>query len=403
MYERLTKWIPTMKSYEGDSSASSWMWPKEFSEFLDDLSAFRSPFGGICLKPEEIGLAVRDKEFLDSLEGAVIVSAMRDVFGADRIVEGTVNNFASAGGFHKFLVRLKELDEGKPIVKPKKEYAYHKRAVIERAKEEEERKRRKEVQKRWEEERKRQEARKPLDRAIDVVLHNGETTDLTADIDMVRRSAEAGDVEAQYAMGHLYANGRHGEGVDIDQDSAEAVKWYRIVAGRNEQTLFQKTKVLWAQLHLGRCYFEGDGVEKNEVEAANWYRKSAEGGCNVSQYMLGLCYENGWGVEQDCTVAAIWHHKAARNGLAEAQYRMGVMYLHGVGVEEDFENALAWFQLAAESGNEDAAKVLKSVDDIKRKSLEAAKASCDPPLFVEIVFKGILLLFLFYIMKSCSG
>ena len=127
MYERLTKWIPQMGSYVG-SCMHPWMWPSEFEKFLDDLSGFPSPFGGECLEPEEIWLAGQDKDFLDSLKGEVIISAIRDVFGADRIVEGVVNKYASAGIFHKFLVRLKELDEGKPIVNPLKKYAYHERA-----------------------------------------------------------------------------------------------------------------------------------------------------------------------------------------------------------------------------------------------------------------------------------
>lgn len=404
MYERLTKWIPTMKSYGygalksrgyGGGAIPPWVWPPEFSEFLDDVSAFSGPLGSKCLKPDEISLAADDKEFLDSLEGEVIVAAIWAVFGADRIVEGSVISFANAGVFHKFLVRLKELDEGKPIVKPKKEYAYYKRLEVERVKREEERKRK-------EDERKRKEARIPLNRALNAVVLGGETTDLAADIDLIRRSAEAGDVDAQYAMGQLYVSGRHEKGVDFDQDYAQAVKWFRMVAERNEQTWLKQEMVLGAQHNLAGCYLEGKGVEKSEKEAVNWYRKAAEGGNRKSQFMLGACYEKGWGVKQDNEMAAIWFRKAAENGLPVAQYRLGIRYFDGDGVEKDEEKALAWLRKAAEGGDEDAKKALKILDGTKKESPEVANATYEPSRLVEIVFGAIFLLFMFYMMKSCS-
>ena len=47
----------------------------------------------------------------------------------------------------------------------------------------------------------------------------------------------------------------------------EAVKWYRKAA---EQDHAQ------AQVNLGVCYANGQGVAKDDVEAVKWYRKAAE-------------------------------------------------------------------------------------------------------------------------------
>ena len=118
--------------------------------------------------------------------------------------------------------------------------------------------------------------------------------------------------------------------------------------------------------------------------------------------MLGACYEKGWGVKQDNEMAAIWFRKAAENGLPVAQYRLGIRYFDGDGVEKDEEKALAWLRKAAEGGDEDAKKALKILDGTKKESPEVANATYEPSRLVEIVFGAIFLLFMFYMMKSCS-
>ncbi len=54
-----------------------------------------------------------------------------------------------------------------------------------------------------------------------------------------------------------------------------------------------------AQFNLGRCYFYGQGVAKDEVEAVKWYRKAADQGNARAQYTLGMCYRDGEGVAKD--------------------------------------------------------------------------------------------------------
>ena len=48
---------------------------------------------------------------------------------------------------------------------------------------------------------------------------------------------------------------------------------------------------------LGWCYKCGKGVEKDDAQAYEWYRKSAEAGDEWGMGFLGLCYEHGTGVE----------------------------------------------------------------------------------------------------------
>ena len=99
-----------------------------------------------------------------------------------------------------------------------------------------------------------------------------------------KKKAEQGDVEAQSLLGVLYDRGK-----GVEQNHAEANKWYRLAA---EQGL------AWAQFNLGVSYSKGEGVKQNHTEAAKWYRLAAEQGDVEAQFNLGDLYSDGEGVKK---------------------------------------------------------------------------------------------------------
>src|SRR5262245_54123378 len=82
-----------------------------------------------------------------------------------------------------------------------------------------------------------------------------------------------------------------------------------------------------AQWRLGSCYEDGVGVEQDVDEAVRWYRKAAEQGDPRGQTNLGICYDRGSGVEQDKAEAVEWFRRAAEQGLAWAQNSLGLAYV----------------------------------------------------------------------------
>ncbi|MGH8525620.1 MAG: tetratricopeptide repeat protein, partial [Gammaproteobacteria bacterium] len=66
--------------------------------------------------------------------------------------------------------------------------------------------------------------------------------------------AERGDMEAQYQLALMYANGR-----GVPRDQAQAAKWFE-----------KATAVLdpGAQFNLGIMYFEGQGAPRDYEQAA---------------------------------------------------------------------------------------------------------------------------------------
>ena len=79
-----------------------------------------------------------------------------------------------------------------------------------------------------------------------------------------------------------------------------------------------------AQFELGSMYLEGQGVERNESEAVNFYRLSAEQGNARAQLRLGFIYG-----------------KAATTLESVLEFQV---------VPQDFEESLMWYRRAAEQG-----------------------------------------------------
>ena len=107
----------------------------------------------------------------------------------------------------------------------------------------------------------------------------------------------------------------------------------------------------WMQFKLGRCLYNGVGVEINRTKAAEWYEKSADQGYSIAQCEMGLCYFLGNGVEKDYAKAAKWYAKAAEQNESFGQWRLGDSFYYGHGVEKNYAKAAEWYAKSAEQGN----------------------------------------------------
>jgi len=151
-----------------------------------------------------------------------------------------------------------------------------------------------------------------------------------------RKAAEQGDAEAQCNLGKMYYNGQ-----GVRKNDAEALKWWRKAAEQGNAE---------AQADLGMMYYNGDGVPVDAAEAAKWFREAAEQRHAGAQGTLGLMYAKGDGVPQDAAEAVKRYRKAAEQGHVLSQCSLGAIYFSGKGVPEDAAEALKWYRKAAEQG-----------------------------------------------------
>jgi len=112
-----------------------------------------------------------------------------------------------------------------------------------------------------------------------------------------------------------------GDAIDWEAAYAEAVMpWLRKSADQGNSD---------GQYALGYMYYEGSkGVPQDYVEAAKWFRKSAAQGDEHSQYMLGVMYyDDRQGVPQDYAEALKWFKQSADQGYADGKKAFATLFI----------------------------------------------------------------------------
>ena len=106
-----------------------------------------------------------------------------------------------------------------------------------------------------------------------------------------------------------------------------------------------------AESCVGILYYLGQGVPRNFVKAAYWFRKAAAQGNADAETGLGAMYYFGRGVPRNFVKAVYWQKKAAAQGNADAETGLGIDYNDGQGVPQNYVKAAYWWRKAAEQGN----------------------------------------------------
>ena len=110
----------------------------------------------------------------------------------------------------------------------------------------------------------------------------------------------------------------------------------------------------YAQYFLGKLYRDGGVLTPDDEQAEEWFRRSAEAGCDCAAYALGKLLQ-GQGRMKD---AAGWYDRASKQRNEFAQYRLAKMYLMGNGVPKDVSRAVELLEASAEQGNQYAEYLL---------------------------------------------
>lgn len=192
---------------------------------------------------------------------------------------------------------------------------------------------------------------------VGIMLSRGEgvSRDMEKALFWLREAASQGHVDAQIALGTLYAEGEGG----TPQDKAEAVNWLLALAGQGNtdaQAVLKElekdmaTDTLPEEELLARAYasLEGKGVPQDKTEAARWFRKAAVKGNVDAQWRLAILLHDGDGMELHAREAEDWFRKAAEQGHADARYQLARMYHEGDGIPRDGKQAIYWYRKLAE-------------------------------------------------------
>ena len=177
--------------------------------------------------------------------------------------------------------------------------------------------------------------------------------DLNAAASWYRKSADQGNAEAQFALGQMYS---HGWGVP--RDTADAMRWFEMANSVDSDG----PPTDWQSI-------EGYGVDKDPAQAAFWYQKAANSGHPEAQYFLALQYASGKGVKKDEQQAERWISSSAAQGYSPAMVELGKRFANGLGVAKDDKRAYFWLTLAFLHGDKSEEK-LRTVEAAKLQPAE---------------------------------
>ncbi|KAI0164864.1 HCP-like protein [Xylariaceae sp. FL1272] len=134
--------------------------------------------------------------------------------------------------------------------------------------------------------------------------------------ELFTQAAELGHAEASYRMGDAYEHGKLG----CPRDPALSVHFYTGAADGGHPA---------AMMGLCAWYMVGADpiLEKDEEEAYEWARRSAELGFIKAAYAVGYFTEMGIGCRRDILEANVWYVKAADAGDERAKQRLEAIRL----------------------------------------------------------------------------
>ena len=110
-----------------------------------------------------------------------------------------------------------------------------------------------------------------------------------------------------------------------------------------------------AQLRLGDFYLQGHGVEANQTQAVQWYRKAFQNGKSEAAWKLAQAY-----LKAENLPEAASYLQVAADGNPAAQNELGRFYEQGLGeLPRHAGQGLYWRISAAQGGNKEAQDYLE--------------------------------------------
>lgn len=107
---------------------------------------------------------------------------------------------------------------------------------------------------------------------------------------------------------------------EMADDMPHALYWYKKSAGAGD---------IDAQLRLGKLYRGGFKVDVDYTLSAHYYEMAADQGNPIAEYKVGTMYYGGQGVEQSNATAEKWFRRSAAQGLPQAIHALDVMRING--------------------------------------------------------------------------
>jgi TPR repeat protein len=159
-----------------------------------------------------------------------------------------------------------------------------------------------------------------------------------SELDALEERAARGDAEAQFQLGRAYFRG---EGVP--KDEKKAFEWIEKSAEQGNIDAINS---------MGYLALHGEGEARDEEQAVVWFERGVEADSPVSKLNLGLILRQGKKIKLDNEKSLELMHAAAVDGLPQAKAYLGRLYFGGDRLMgSDYEKARPFLLEAAGAGD----------------------------------------------------
>lgn len=169
--------------------------------------------------------------------------------------------------------------------------------------------------------------------ALQQLLHS----DPAAAATQLRQAALAGDVNAQFLVAQMHAEGRL-----LQHDPGTGFHWFMVAANAGHAL---------AMNMVGRCFELGQGTPVDLPLAGVWYRKAAEHGLDWGMYNQANLLATGRGMAANPKRALQLYLQAAELGHAKSMNLVGRYLEEGLETPRDLPAAHAWYRKSALAGD----------------------------------------------------
>ena len=146
-------------------------------------------------------------------------------------------------------------------------------------------------------------------------------------IKRMQKRVEMGDAEAIRNLGGYYVEGIYG----LPQDWGRSLELWHRAAELGYTTAYHS---------IGLCYYEGRGVERDEMKAKHYWELAAMGGNTSARYNLGIFEERAENYNR-----ALKHYMiSVGSGSNDSLKRIKQMFSNGHATKDDYSKALLSYQ-----------------------------------------------------------
>jgi localization factor PodJL len=164
----------------------------------------------------------------------------------------------------------------------------------------------------------------------------------TIGTEKLRMAAATGNAQAQFIVASRFLDGEH-----VDRDFAQAAQWYARAASAG---------LAPAQYRMATLFERGKGVDKDIKQALAWYEKAAELGNVRSMHNTAVIYAGTDAGKPDYAKAYKWFSLAANHGLKDSEFNLAILMERGLGAKPDPAGAMFWYLAAGQQNDDDAMK-----------------------------------------------